>query len=243
MRTTRCNCSFSCPCPAAMHAPQGVHTPVMHSPCLCMLPLPYMPPAMHTPCHACPLPHMSPPPTMHAWVPHTPHHTCPHHACPNHASTPCHTHPHHACPPPSHAPGPCMSPTMHSCHTCPLPCTPPSKMHAPHVDRILDNTLVKTLPIRHTSVAGGNNKNKLSVYRNNHAIFITLKGNKKYLQRIGRLSLRNRSSTIANSLNNVPQLPQSMDMSSRLIFLSWAITTIFQKVSMVLGMDGLSRGD
>ena len=62
-------------------------------------PATHTPPAMHAPCHACPLPHMPPYhthppvmhalchthlPTMHAPLPHTP----PCHACPLHHTPP-----------------------------------------------------------------------------------------------------------------------------------------------------------
>ena len=70
----------------------------------------------------------------------------------------------HTCPPATHAPLPCIPPTMHAphhtcplpctplCHACPLPCTPPAMhdpchtcpqpCHAhPSVDRILDTRL------------------------------------------------------------------------------------------------------
>ena len=78
-------------------------------------------------CQARPLPHMPPPPAMHAL-----HYGCPlatlpamhtsHNAChPGHAHPPC-----HACHP-CHTPLPCMPPTMHTpCYTC------PPVMHAPH---------------------------------------------------------------------------------------------------------------
>ena len=99
-------------------------------------PLPCIPPAMHTPCHACP-------PGTHDPLPHMP----PYHACPPamHA-----THvplPH--MPPAMHAPLPHMPPAMHAplphmppCHTCP-PAT-----HAPLPPPWTAGMLVKTLPSR-----------------------------------------------------------------------------------------------
>ena len=85
--------------------------------------LPHMPPChtcnhtptMHTPCHACPLPHMlppchtCPPPCMPPATPQC--HACPLcHAHPVSYMPPCHTHL-----PAMHTPLPCMS----LCHACP----------------------------------------------------------------------------------------------------------------------------
>ena len=116
-------------------------------------------PAMHTPCHACPLPCMPPwhahPPATHAPLPCTsPCHACPHHTCPLPCISPAMYSPCHACPPAMHAPLPCMPPH----HACSLPCMPPT-MHVPchtcppathtpchaclPMDRILDTHLWK----------------------------------------------------------------------------------------------------
>ena len=70
------------------------------------IPPPYIP-AMHTPCHACPLPHM--PPAMHA-----PHHAHPLPCMPPAMHAPHHAHPLPHMPPAMHAP----LPRMPSCHTC-----------------------------------------------------------------------------------------------------------------------------
>ena len=110
------------------------------------------PPAMHAPCHTCPLPpcHACPlpctPPAMHAPATHAllpcmpPCHAClplPHMpplpCMPPAMHTPCHAHP----------PLPCIPPAMHApCHACPchvhpLPCMPPP------VDEILDTRFWK----------------------------------------------------------------------------------------------------
>ena len=107
-------------------------SPAMHAPCHgCPLL------AMHATCHACPLPCMP---------------TC--HTCPLPCMPPCHT-----CPLP-HMPLPHMPPVIHApCYACPLSCMPPvthapsPTMHAPchayplphiplpTVDRILDTHL------------------------------------------------------------------------------------------------------
>ena len=83
------------------------------------------PPAMHSPCHASPLPHMPPPScTLPCPLPHMPPTTHPLHV-------PC-----HACPPLPH-----MPPAMHApYHTCPpamhvtLSCMPPPPPCMPHND-------------------------------------------------------------------------------------------------------------
>ena len=104
-------------------------------------------PAMHTPCHACPLPHMPPPTCMHAPLPCMPPHAmhvpalCApllcmslHHACPPGTHAPHHAHPCHMCSLP-HTPPAMHAPLCHECplcHACPLPFTPPP------VDRMTD---------------------------------------------------------------------------------------------------------
>ena len=76
MHTTRCSGRLSCHIPPHTPTP-AIHTsPAMHTPCHAC-PLPCIPPAMHTPCHACPLPCMPPThdcmPPDHAYpLPHTP---------------------------------------------------------------------------------------------------------------------------------------------------------------------------
>ena len=76
-----------------------------HMPPLPHIPPPYIP-AMHTPCHTCPLPCMLS--TMH-----TPCHACPLPCMPPATHAPC-----HACSPSTHA----LLPQMPPCHVCLLPC-------------------------------------------------------------------------------------------------------------------------
>ena len=88
MRTIRCSGHLSChTCPLLL-MPPAMHALLLHMPPHHACPLCHAcPPAMHdpcraclpSPCHACPLPRMLLPPTMHP-----PAHTCP---------PPCHTHP------------------------------------------------------------------------------------------------------------------------------------------------------
>ena len=88
------------------------------------------PPAMHTPCHAHPLPHI--PHATHAPATHAPHH-----ACPLAMHAPCHAQPLPCMPPAMHATLPCTSPH----HACLLPCMPPPATHA---------SLLCTPPATHT---------------------------------------------------------------------------------------------
>ena len=99
MRTARCS----------GHLSSDERPPAMHTPCHAN-PLPCTPPAIHTPCQACPLPCM--PPAMHAPTIH---------------GTSSHAHP---TPLPWMSPS-CMPPTMHapchapSSHAHTPPCMPP----------------------------------------------------------------------------------------------------------------------
>ena len=101
-------CPLPCMCPPTPPSTAPAKHSLCHAfPCHAH-PLFHMPPAMHTPCHACPhMPCM--PPAMHA--PSPPY------------MSPCHACPCHICPPPSHTP--------HLPYTHPLPCMPPPSMHTP----------------------------------------------------------------------------------------------------------------
>ena len=117
------------------------------------------PPAMHAPCHTCPLPCMPPPctpPAMHTPLSCMLHATHAHHTCaPYHNPSP------HICPPATHAtPQNKLPPAMHTLSTMHAP---PATHAPPPMDRMRD--VCKNITLPQTSFAGGN-KAKAFLYKN-----------------------------------------------------------------------------